>query len=101
MTYRNHYAYLEKNLPQFFADVGVNWDHNAGIIVAHGDKAYGYQHYWEENGLHFYHGVAIFLLTYCHPYGKECRDTPGGWVKPNEWVLKNKDRFLKYLPPVD
>lgn len=97
----SHYDYLEKHLPSFFAAVGVGWDGNAGIIRAHGDKAYGYKWEWEEGGLHFFHGVAIYLLTYVRPYDKESRETPKGWVDPKVWVLENKDRFLPFLPPVE
>jgi len=99
--FNSHYDYLNEHLWTFMEAVGVNTEWNRGIIGAHGDKAYGYRDYWEENGLHFYHGVAIYLLTYCRPYGHECRETENGWVPAQEWVLKNKDRFLPHLPPVE
>lgn len=97
---KSHYQYLEEVLPQFFKEVGVDFNANAGIIVAHGDKCYGYKDMWEKGGLHFYYGVAIYLLTYCRPYSKEVRDSSDGWVDPGKWVLANKDRFLKFLPIV-
>ena len=97
----NHYDYLTKNIFPFLEKCGVNPEWNGGIISAHGDKAYGYRYQWNENGLHFFHGVAIYLLTYCRPYSQEVRETENGWVDPGDWVLKNKDRFLKFLPPVE
>lgn len=101
MRKRYHaYDYLREHLPTFFAAVGVSWDQNAGIIGAHGDKAYCYRQGWEQSGLHFFHGLAIYLLTYCRPYAVESRETPSGWVAPEKWVLENKDRFLPHLPPV-
>ncbi len=96
---RSHYDYLKEVLPDFFEACGVSWDENVGIITCHGDKAYGYRQKWEQGGLHFYHGVAIYLLTYCRPYANEVRETEDGeWVDVADWVLDNKDRFLKFLP---
>ena len=94
----SHYDYLEEVLPDFFEAIGVRWDFNRGIVGAHGDKAYCYRQKWEENGLHFYHGVAIFLATYCRPYAQEVRETEDGWVYVEDWILRNKDRFLPHLP---
>ncbi len=94
----NHYTYLEKHLPAFFAAIGLKRESVVGIIVAHGDKAYGYRHQWEEVGLKFNHGVAIYLVSYCFPYSKEVRETEHGWVDPCKWVIGNKDRFVKFLP---
>ena len=83
--YRSHYQWLEEILPKFFKDVGVDFDNNAGIICAHGDKAYGYESQWKAGGLHFYHGVAIYLLTYCRPYSQ---------VDPGKWVLPRDDEIF-------
>jgi hypothetical protein len=43
--YASHYEYLKEHLPAFFNALGVRggFDANAGIIVAHGDKTYGYK----------------------------------------------------------
>jgi hypothetical protein len=94
----NHYKYLERVLPGFFAAVGVSWEGNRGIIVAHGDKFYSYRDAWEKAGLTFCQGAAIAMLTYVYPYGKECRETPDGWVAPVDWVVANKERFIHLLP---
>lgn len=97
---RSHYDYLEDHLLTFFAAVGLNIDiYHKGMITAHGDKAYSYRDQWERGGLHFFHGVAIYLLSYCKPFSAESRETPAGWVDVGQWVLDNKDRFLPYLPP--
>lgn len=78
----NHYAYLARVLPGFFKELGVSWDENAGIIIAHGDKFYGYQDSFETAGMTFKQGCAIMMLTYVRPFGLECRETDGGWVAP-------------------
>ena len=98
-----HYKWLDKHLPDFLEAAGVlgGWDANAGIVTAHGDKFYGYRDAWEAAGLHFAHGCAIGLLTYCHPYSEECRETANGWVAPADWVVANKERFLGLLPQVN
>lgn len=101
--YFSHYKWLDVNLPKFLDDCKVRggWDWNAGIIVAHGDKFYGYKDEFEKVGLHFAHGCAIGLLTYCHPYSEESRETKQGWVAPVDWICSNKDRFLPFLPVID
>ena len=96
----SHYDYLDKHLAEFFERCGVCFAENAGIIAAHGDKCYGYRAEWEKGGLHFYHGVAIYLLARVPPYSREVWETEAGWVDPGKWVLINKDRFLQYLPKV-
>lgn len=96
----SHYDYLNKHLLNFAGRVGVTSEVTNGIIVAHGDKCYGYRHEWEEGGLHFYHGAAIYLLTYLAPFSQEVRSTDAGWVDPGDWVFDNKDRFLPHLPPI-
>ena len=99
----SHYKWLDVHLPKFLDDCKVRggWEWNGRIITAHGDKFYGYKSDFEKVGLHFAHGVAIGLLTYCHPYSLECRETKSGWVAPVDWICNNKDRFLPMLPPVD
>lgn len=100
MRYDSHYDYLNEHVFNFLEKCGINAEWNGGIVGAHGDKAYGYRDKWERGGLHFYHGVAIYLLTYCRPYAQEVRETEHGWVDAGDWVLNNKDRFLPFLPPV-
>lgn len=97
----NHYDYLEKHLPTFFQNLGLDYERYRGIILAHGDKCFCYMYGWEEAGLHRNHGAAIYLLTYVHPYSLEVRATKQGWVDPALWCLKNKDRFLPHLPPTE
>lgn len=94
----NHYDYLEAVLPEFFKALGISWENNCGIISAHGDKGGFYRHGFEKAGLSYGQGMAIYLLTYVEPYASECRDTPNGWVPPNEWVIQNAHRFLHLLP---
>ena len=95
----SHYDYLEKYWFDFLKRLGGNPDWCRGIIVAHGDKFYGYRGTFERAGIHFYHGVAIGLLSCLKPWSEECRETSGGWVPVEQWVVKNSHRFLSLLPP--
>lgn len=101
----SHYKWLDVHLPKFFEDCKVRggWDWNVGIVTAHGDKFYSYRSDFEKAGLHFAHGCAIGLLTYCYPYSTEVRDTHAGWVPVLDWVLEQhkSGRFAKFLIPVD
>lgn len=98
----NHYNYLERALPQFFAncDVRGGWHYHGGIIIAHGDKGYGYKDKWEEAEISFPRAMAVYLLSYCYPYNKESRETENGWVDPAGWVVDNYSRFDHLLPKI-
>lgn len=100
--YNNHYKWLEKHLPGIFEKAGVSWEDNIGIISSHGDKAYGYKDFWAAAGIHFFHGVALYLLSYCAPYSKTCRVLPhGGWCSPDQWVIVYYDEYKKFLPEIE
>jgi hypothetical protein len=92
----NHYKWLEQYLPAVFAGLGL--DYYSGLIIAHGDKCYGYRMKWEKNGIPFPHGVAVYLLSYIQPYAKEVRETANGWVAPADWVVANYCSFSHLLP---
>lgn len=94
----NHYKYLDLVLPDFFKKVGINWDWNADIVGAHGDKGYGYKDKWEKHRIPFHKGMAVYLMTYCRPYAKEVRETEQGWVDPSDWVIENYEKFEHFLP---
>jgi hypothetical protein len=102
----SHYDYLNQNLPAFFDLIAATvegakfcaWQYNGGIVTCHGDKCYGYREDWEEAGIPFEKGVAIYLLSYCKPFSDQCRETKAGWVKPCEWVISVKDQFINLLP---
>lgn len=99
----SHYNWLDANLKQFFANVGIDMERgNGGIISAHGDKGYSYQSQWEAAGIPFPHGMAIFLLSYIPPFANEVRETANGWVPVHKWVLDNYREghaFVDKLPP--
>lgn len=91
----SHYDYLEIVINEFWKSLfgkttGEMWC--AGIISAHGDKAYGYGEKWKAAGISFARGSLLFLLTYTKEFG----DTP----KPAscEWVI---DNYQKYLPHIE
>lgn len=95
----SHYDYLEEHLPAFFEAVGLDWERHRGIISAHGDKCYTYRYDWEQAGIPFDHGTAIYLLSYCAPFDMEVRETERGWISPKDWVIWNYKLYSKYLPP--
>lgn len=89
----SHYNYLDANWTKFAEQVGVK-DPSEGMIVAHGDKCYQYKDFWEANNVPFYHGTAIFLLSYCYPFTEEY----GERSNVKKWVVESYDRFKEYLP---
>lgn len=101
IDYKNHYQFLDNHFAKFvnkldlpqFKDLSSNElkEFCNSWIKAHGDKAYGYKNAWEKEGIHFYHGVAIYLLTYERPFSYEVRETKDGWVDPWKWVIRNKE----------
>lgn len=93
----NHYDYLNKHLMAFFERIGIK-NANEGIIVAHGDKCYCHREDWEDHGIPFPQGVAIYLASYCKPFSAEVRNTANGWVDPFQWVIDNFHRFRPFLP---
>ena len=95
----NHYKWLEKHLPSVYAKLGIPY--MAGIIGAHGDKASGHKFEFEQAGIHYFHGVAIYLLTYERPFDKEVRQTDHGWVDPYKWIITNYHRFKDILPKIE
>lgn len=97
----NHYKWLESNLPVFFKNIGIDFTYYNSLITADGDKCAMHESFFEENGLHYCHGVAIYLLLSFQPYSEQVRDTPQGWVNPFVWIVQNKEQFLPHLPPVE
>ena len=89
----NHYDWLDRNLSAFLQKNGVQPIAVEGIISADGDKCYGARKRWEENGIPFERGVAMYILSKFSPYSDEVRDTKDGWVDPFDWVIQNKERF--------
>jgi len=91
---------LEENLETIFNNLNLNYSHHCGIIRCHEDKAYSYRNLWEKEGIHFFHGMAMYLLSYVLPYSEECRDTELGWVPVELWVIDNYDRFKNHFPKI-
>lgn len=92
----NHYKWLEKNLEPIMKILGFYPKVNNGYISAHGDKCYQYRHIWEKAGIPFHHGVTIYFLTYLFE-GKTVRDTPSGWVQPDQWVISIYPKYKEVL----
>jgi hypothetical protein len=114
MVIKNHYDYLDKYFKTFFMlamentkTIYTNLEGaQAGLISAHGDKCYSYKNFWEQKGISFYHGTAIYLMTYVNPFSETVRQTrsylpEGGhidsWVAPDEWVVANYEKFKPFL----
>jgi hypothetical protein len=102
----NHYRWLDNHFPAFVKKLEEahhypDYGDVRGLISAHGDKCYCYKSRWEKAGLHFYHGVAIFLLTYLNPWSDEVCETKDGCVDTCDWILSNRDKFLPFLDKVE
>lgn len=101
----NHYEFLEREFMPFYLKacemegVKVNTYINDGMIVAHGDKCYSMATLWNNHGVPFERGVAIYLLSYILPWADEVRQRADGWVAPANWVLDNYQRFLPCFSP--
>lgn len=94
----SHYDYLEQHLNDFWIAVrGKPLDNDgcAGIISAHGDKGYQYRDFWEKAGIHFYHGMMLYMLTYTSELG----DTPK-W-ESRHWVVDNYPKYKSVLPIIN
>jgi len=95
----NHYKWLDKYLPLIFKKLGINWDQYCGVVVAHGDKFYGYKPLFDELGIPFPHGAVLGILTYVYDY--ECRQTKNGWVSPEDWIRNNYMKYIGLFPAID
>jgi len=88
MEITNHYKWLDENFLKFLKKLNIkNPEYYIGMIVAHGDKCYSYRYQWEEKGIPFEKGVAIYLVSYISPFSKTVRETQHGWVNPCDWVI--------------
>lgn len=83
-TVDSHYDYLDKHLDLFWRIVvgkSLNDTYHAGIISAHGDKAYSYKSIWEEAGLDFNRAMLMYLLSYKMEHLNRS--------KVSQWVIDN------------
>lgn len=93
----NHYKWLEKYLPTFWKavfDKSLEESGCAGIISAHGDKGYQYKSDWEDAGIPFPHGMAIYFMTYTEKMDRPKHESC-------EWVIENYRYYSDLLPHVD
>lgn len=98
----SHYDWLRKHFVSFLSLIHFpDAKYCDGLIVAHGDKCWQYQGYWEKAGIPFEHGVAIYLLTYLSPWLQTVRQTDKGWVSPKEWVVNKYPEFKDTLLLLD
>lgn len=100
----NHYDYLEENFEKFLTILGYPtlFQENAGVIVSHGDKCYGYRGAWEEAGIPFHHGVALYLLTYLRPWSEEVRDIFNPFCMPaKDWVVREYEVFRSAFEDIE
>lgn len=100
LLYDSHYEYLDAILEHFFKEMFNKTPEQmwcAGIVSAHGDKAYSYDNEWKKAGIPFQHGVLLFLLTYVSVNGQKVMgDTPKH--ESDQWVI---DNYKKYLPMIE
>jgi hypothetical protein len=97
MNFKNHYNWLDANFPVFCQKLGIEKHRYNGLIVCHGDKCYSYRSRWEEAGIPFEHGVAIYLISYLHPWSDEVRQVGKKWVDVCKWVIENYYQFKEHL----
>ena len=89
-----HYGWLGRNLIIFLQRVGFSdAKYCIGLISAHGDKGYGYKRDWEEAGIPYEQGMAVYMLTYLSPWSKTVRETDAGWVDPCQWVVEHHNKY--------
>jgi len=101
MKPESHYKWLERNLPRIFQTLELNPTCASSMIVAHGDKCYGYEDYWRDTyGIPFHEGVAVYILSHIHPFSLTVRDTPHGWVNPGSWTVLKHDELRKKYPNI-
>lgn len=97
----SHYDWLDVHFYNFLESLATEPNQYkftcGGLIPAHGDKCYSYKHEWDAVGIPFSHGVAMYLLTYMHPWSREVRDTPTGFKSPHKWVINNYEKFKPFL----
>lgn len=99
----SHYAWLEANLQSFFDALQLDRNRVGDVRYynsAYGDHCYQYRHKWEDHGIPFPHGVAIYYLSFIAPYKDEVRETVTGWIVPQDWVIANYERFKPHLKPI-
>lgn len=92
----SYYRFLEKNLDAFWRkSTGKSLDQSGstGIISAHGDKGESYRGIWEEAGIHFYHGMMLFMLTYSNIMDRPKHES-------SKWVIDNYPKYRDMLPPI-
>lgn len=93
--FSSHYDYLDTVLPHFWKLVfGKTMDEMwcGGIVSAHGDKAYGYDHTWGEANIPFQHGVMLFLLSYTKQYPEDLLKSESA-----EWVIEQHSHYLPMI----
>lgn len=94
----NYLEYMDKHLPKLFPAFGVDFDDVAKSVVnKYSNECVKYRDHWEAAGIHFYHGCALYMLTFIEPYASFCRETPSGWVSPGKWVLELSSDFTDVL----
>jgi hypothetical protein len=92
----NSAKYMEEHLPEFFASFGIPPSMAYGMYQEL-DKCEQYRNIWETNGIPFVKGACVYMLGRVPPYNESVRQTKDGWVKPEMWVVDNKE-FIKHLP---
>ncbi len=93
LVFESYYEYLDAMLAPFWKfvfDKTPDQMSCAGIVGAHGDKAYGYKEDWKDKGIPFARGVLLYLLTYTPAF-------KGEKSKSREWVIENYPHYLEQI----
>jgi hypothetical protein len=104
MAYINHYKWLDEHLGTFFSNLEIPTHLYSvqGAISCDGDKVEQYKDAWEDAGVPYVHGAAMYLLLKIPPYSNQVRNgsaTGGKFVSPRDWVIDNYVHFKHLLPP--
>lgn len=101
MAYVNHYEWLEQHFESFCDGLQIKPVFYKGcvqgILACDGDKCEQYKNRWENAGVPYVHGAAIYLITKMAPFSSEVRNTANGFVEPGQWVIINYERFKPFL----
>jgi hypothetical protein len=86
---RSHYHFLDDHFNTILTRMGcTDYVNRFGNFSASGDKYSQYQTQWEDAGVPYFHGAAMYHLMELL-YSHEVRETKHGWIHPYQWVIDN------------
>lgn len=85
----SHFAFLDRHFDTILTRMcKEEYVTRHGNFVSSGDKYRQYRDVWEDAGIPYFHGAAMYhILELIFP--DEARHTVNGWVDPWKWVIDN------------